>query len=516
METAVISKGRTGSSFGGLGRYLLDGRGASAAERGLQDYLLDGRSGTEQDRVAWAAERNLPINDARCAAVVMDDTAAANPRVKKPVYHLSLSAAPGESFSREQWEAIADRLLKRLKLEEHQALLVAHRDKAHEHVHVMVNRVHPETLKAWDNGHDYYRRERALRHIERELGLREVPGPHYRLPGQERPAPDRGLTGGERQEKERTGAAPWAEQVRARIREDVKTARTWAELEARLKEHGLHLRKRGRGLVITDGERMVKASRVHRGSSYAKLAERFGFTFEEWRRDREALLRAATEAERVARLRAELERRQDRYSAERRRPAKVLEQFRNVNRSARREWGRFEYYLERAYRPGQLRAVRRQLRAVAYREGWARATQVLNSHPERLGRLRGVGLANFGSDARYRAVWAAHYAANTLDRLRVIRGQRRQLRPLVRPAAVNLARAQRRYRMAARLLRGLPAEQKIEKHLARLGMRLGMRAVRLVLPTKLVETVRVAVRAVRLARWIARARESERDMGRGM
>jgi hypothetical protein len=288
----VISKGRTGSSFGGLHRYLFRGRTGEAAERGLQDYLLDGRSGAEQDRVSWTSTRNVfPEDDPRLAALIMEATAEQNVRVQKPVYHVSLSAAPGERFTRAEWEAIADRLLQRLKLHEHQVLLVAHRDAAHDHVHLMANRVHPDTLKAWDNGHDYHRRERALRHIERELRLREVPGRHYRLPGQEPPARDDGVTTGERRERARTGAESWAERVRGRIRDDVKTAGSWAELEARLKEHGLQLRKRGRGLVITDGERMVKASRVHRGSSYAKLAERFGSSFEEWRQDRTVLLR---------------------------------------------------------------------------------------------------------------------------------------------------------------------------------------------------------------------------------
>ena len=32
-----------------------------------------------------------------------------------------------------------------LKMEEHQALIVCHNDTAHPHVHVIVNRVHPET-----------------------------------------------------------------------------------------------------------------------------------------------------------------------------------------------------------------------------------------------------------------------------------------------------------------------------------------------------------------------------------
>lgn len=129
------------------------------------------------------------------------------------------------------------------------------------------------------------------------MKLREVPGPHYQLPGQERPERRTGPTAGELQEKERTGAEPWAERMRRKLREPVKTAGSWAELEARLEARGLHLKKRGRGLVITDGERLVneawceghqagatKEAGPNRGGGPAavELARRFGPGAEPW------------------------------------------------------------------------------------------------------------------------------------------------------------------------------------------------------------------------------------------
>ena len=75
---------------------------------------------------------------------------AAQGQTDKPVQHLSISLPPGEHLSREQWEGVVDTTLRDLGLSGHQALIVAHRDKAHEHIHIMANRVHPETLLAWD------------------------------------------------------------------------------------------------------------------------------------------------------------------------------------------------------------------------------------------------------------------------------------------------------------------------------------------------------------------------------
>ena len=118
--------------------------------RALATYLTNGRSGQEQDRVAWTASRNLPTGDPELAATFMRATASQSDRVEKPVYHLALSFDRNDSVDRAAMERVADRVLERLGLAEHQAIIVAHRDRAHAHLHLLVNRVHPETGKAWE------------------------------------------------------------------------------------------------------------------------------------------------------------------------------------------------------------------------------------------------------------------------------------------------------------------------------------------------------------------------------
>ena len=157
----MIGKASTAASFGALAR-----------------YLEAGRRGTEFERVAWRGARNLPTDDPRLAAAFMQAEAGVNGRVTRPVYHLVLSFDVGDRPSPATMARVADRVLGELGLAEHQALLVAHRDRAHPHLHLMVNRVHPGTGKAWDTGHDYARIERVLRAVEQEFGLRAVPGRH--------------------------------------------------------------------------------------------------------------------------------------------------------------------------------------------------------------------------------------------------------------------------------------------------------------------------------------------------
>ncbi|HET9581575.1 MAG TPA: relaxase/mobilization nuclease domain-containing protein [Gemmatimonadota bacterium] len=72
--------------------------------------------------------------------------AAQSNRVQRPVYHIALSFDPEKEVDRETMIRVADRLLADLELTEHQALIVAHGDTRHAHVHLMVNRVPPRPL----------------------------------------------------------------------------------------------------------------------------------------------------------------------------------------------------------------------------------------------------------------------------------------------------------------------------------------------------------------------------------
>ena len=142
----------------------------------LASYLAKGRDGDNPDRVAWSAGRNLPTDDPELAATFMRATAARSDRVEKPVYHIAISFDPGDAVDRATMERVADRVLERLGLAEHEAVIVAHRDREHQHLHMLINRVHLETGKAWERWKDQPIVQEVLRDEERALGLREVSG----------------------------------------------------------------------------------------------------------------------------------------------------------------------------------------------------------------------------------------------------------------------------------------------------------------------------------------------------
>lgn len=139
-----------------------DGRGQSF--RDLSAYLFNGRLETpDADRAEWAEAINCHCSDPSQAWAEMAWTyqhanelkAAAGvrrggQRNEFPVWHVSLNWRDDEQPDRAAMMAAARSVLQRFSLEDHQALIVAHNDTGHAHVHLMVNTVNPHNGKTVD------------------------------------------------------------------------------------------------------------------------------------------------------------------------------------------------------------------------------------------------------------------------------------------------------------------------------------------------------------------------------
>lgn len=225
---------------------------------GLVRYSAYGHAGEELDRVEWVESRNLPTEDPETAARLMAAYARQSVRTQRPVYHLVISADPGDPVDRASMSRVADTVLRELGLSEHQVLIIAHNDTAHPHMHLVVNRVHPETHRAWENGWDWPKIEKALSAEEEALGWRIVPRKR-----RHEPALVRGDAAFLRTVQERGGAV-------------LGRAASWAELEEGLAAVGLHVRVKGGGLSINDGRQEVKASEVAPAFSRKYMEARLG------------------------------------------------------------------------------------------------------------------------------------------------------------------------------------------------------------------------------------------------
>jgi hypothetical protein len=260
----------------------------------------------------------------------------------------------------------------------------------------MVNRVPIERGPVWDNSWDWARIERSLRHQERELGLREVPGRHYTLDRQIR-FDGADPSSGDRREQRRTGEPTFAEEVRAVVRQELRDAGSWTELHRRLADVGLRLEKRGRGLALTDGERRVKASAADRRSSLAGLEKRLG----PWQPPQAELFPAGKSARwgevvdlrrrvrRLARDRdaSELRDRRQRQEAwDRRQADRLRQEIHQRLRIVSAELGR---RLDRVYR--DPKSARRAVEAELRRRGAEATARTLRRRPDRFGKLLGRG-----------------------------------------------------------------------------------------------------------------------------
>jgi hypothetical protein len=178
----IVKIQKAGSSFAGLASYLTE----------------------QKERVAWTHSLNC-ANDDHVPSIVHEmyttysqagllkehaDVHAGGREVDAPVKHISLNWHPDEKPSQAEMIATAESFLKEMGWQEHQALLVAHNDKPHSHVHIELNRIHPETGKVFDDSFERRRASDWALNYEREHGKlyceqRQLE-PHQRTPSPSR------------------------------------------------------------------------------------------------------------------------------------------------------------------------------------------------------------------------------------------------------------------------------------------------------------------------------------------
>lgn len=201
---------------------------------------------------------------------------------RTPVYFFSVSFDIDDPVDEAMMRRVARRTLRDMGLEEHEAVVVAHKDRSHPHLHFIVNRVHPTRFVLWRKWWDYGRLERSLRAQEVELGLRVVPGRHAPVPSLDRTREghtedwQRGARWIKPLPGPKRGDRAFLQDVTKRAAPILAQVRSWATLESGLAEQGLALTVKGGGFRITDGKHQVKASEVGRAFSRYHLEKRFG------------------------------------------------------------------------------------------------------------------------------------------------------------------------------------------------------------------------------------------------
>lgn len=128
--------------------------------KGALAYYLHDKNAQTAERVEWAETRNMGGASVETGRRIMIATASRADDLKresgaaltgrkngKPVMAFSIAWHPDEAGQIDRAEMLkaAESALIAMGAQDHQAIIVCHRDEAHPHVHIVLNRVHPET-----------------------------------------------------------------------------------------------------------------------------------------------------------------------------------------------------------------------------------------------------------------------------------------------------------------------------------------------------------------------------------
>ena len=144
----------------------------------LLDYLTKERDpDTGETRLRGDVVLSSNLVGIDTAAAEMKAVESLNLRCNDVVCHYELAWPPGERPTRPQWTDSALYTLDRLGYKDHQYVIVAHDDKKHFHIHIMLNKVHPETYKARTPYRNWIILDAAVRSLEAKYGWSHTAGP---------------------------------------------------------------------------------------------------------------------------------------------------------------------------------------------------------------------------------------------------------------------------------------------------------------------------------------------------
>lgn len=260
-------------------------RSGSKAARvsGLLDYIAAPELNRGQEKCLYSAGRGFLSVTQEGKKAEMTALAQDAVRSRDPVNHYILSWREGEQPTWQNVEQAVDVLLDELGLKSHQCLYGLHADTDNLHLHIAVNRVHPDTLKVIkpNRGFDIEALHKAVARIEHEQGWERERNGRYHLQ-------DNGELGryhaekqrqpGQRQQdmEHRTGEKSGQRIAIEQAAPMIQAATSWREVHDSLAKKGMRYERTGSGALVFVGDVGIKASQVDRAASLTRLQHRLG------------------------------------------------------------------------------------------------------------------------------------------------------------------------------------------------------------------------------------------------
>jgi len=250
---------------------------ASSSDKGFRHLARYIRGRSAQPRTTWFLAANLPgvttTNDLELACRLVEAVNAQNTRAgSNRTYHLVISLHPEDrSLDMKELRHVVENLVDTLGFSEHQYIAARHNDKDHEHVHVAINKIHPETFRIHSPAWDHQKLFAAGRGLEAELELTPL-----RSMAREREKLPRRAADCEAHQ----GIDSFARWARKTLASALRATplRSWDDVHGVCGRFGVVLRLHGNGLVFEDAGRgvRVKGSSLGREFSKPRLCKQLG------------------------------------------------------------------------------------------------------------------------------------------------------------------------------------------------------------------------------------------------
>lgn len=232
--------------------------------KSLVEYLVDDQDKLE--RVAETRITNCHSDSVAWASMEIEATQARNTRaISDKTYHLIISFREGENPPGDVLESIENEICEALGFEEHQRISVTHRDTDNLHIHLAINKIHPEKLTLHEPYRDHYVRDKKCIELEKKYGLEVDNHKNIKTISEGRASDMEAMSG--------------LESLLSHVKtfsSEINNANSWDELHHLLYEKGVTLKERGNGFVFSSGDYAVKASSVNRDFSKSNLIEKLG------------------------------------------------------------------------------------------------------------------------------------------------------------------------------------------------------------------------------------------------
>ena len=237
----------------------------------------------EEDKVLFTGTLNITETDDDAIITEISRLARASVKSTNPINHWTLSLPSGETFTEKSAREIVAKFMKDLGYKDCQIVWGVHSNTDNMHIHILVNRVDPTTLKCIPRGNDIFKAQKSIAQIVHKYGYSELEHQPYIVDDNgnlqkniytkddnTKTLPEK-VIGSEI----RTGEKSMLRIAIEKILPILKSAKTWLEVHTKLAEEGFEYRtKTGGGILVAhcEGKKIsIKSSSVHRSVSMKNM-----------------------------------------------------------------------------------------------------------------------------------------------------------------------------------------------------------------------------------------------------